>query len=158
MTAQIKSFQQEKARRDEQAQASQQRDAAAEELQLFAHFFESDEITGYCTTLTQRGAAWYSPRFSAHGVTIQGTETFRQLQYLRDQILDDIYDETADLAKTVREGKVSGAELQFTAAALEGDFTQIAQTADKLADKLSTEQEQPTGQLLWIHPTKKDQD
>lgn len=154
MTTKVTSFQQEKARRDEAALASQQRAVAEEDLKLLAHLFEADEITGYCTTLTAQGLAWYTPKFATYGVSLQGSESFRQLQYLRDQILDNIYDETAELAKTVREGKVSGAELQFTAAALDGDFMLIRQTAEKLATELTktgSSKQAPGGQVVQFN-------
>ncbi len=126
----------EKARRAEQEKNEQsridRRSAAEKDLELLTPFFVPDTVTGYCTVLNEQGRTRYIPAFAKYGIALTGGESFRDLQYLAEQLFDSIYDETASIAKAVREGRMKGAELSFSDAVLSGDFLAISAAAARL--------------------------
>jgi hypothetical protein len=121
----------QQAKEDKQAE----RLAAQEKLRLHSHLFNADDISGYCTTLNTAGAEYYKPLFAEYGATLIGKETFRELQYLTDDILDSIYDDIAETRKAIREGRLHGAELQFVNAVITEDLDGIQAASNRIIEE-----------------------
>jgi hypothetical protein len=109
-----------------------QHDQIEASLKLVAKHFNTD-AAGRCAGLTPAGFAHYAPLFSTHGVTLEGQETFRDLQHLKQDILQP-YDDAVENAirKDIREGKLKGPEMRLTLALLDGDVPGINAAASKL--------------------------
>ncbi|MHB0928660.1 MAG: hypothetical protein ACYC3W_07035 [Candidatus Nanopelagicales bacterium] len=97
-------------------------------LMLTAHYFNKDSA-GRCTDLTAAGFAYYRPLFAEQGARLNGTETFRQMQAIKSDILEAHTDKLENtLRREIQTGKIQGSEMKIALALLDGNIQALPGT------------------------------
>lgn len=137
--------QKDKAVVDAQA-LTQQVDMIEQELVMQASMFLTDN-NGKCSTLSVDGFHYYAAKYAKYAVYLTGQETFRDLQRLKQAVLQPYEDKLDTLTQeAIRTGKVSGsANMAIALASLDGDMEGVMRGISSLADTLQAAQPDPTG-------------